>query len=70
MVCLQFLLEERSEVLFTENFALDKGGAMYVEDVSYDFIQILNRGCFLQYLSDNEDLPPNDWVNVAPKPRN
>lgn len=51
-----------SELTFHNNYALKRGGGMYVEYVSADFIfSILNRGCFFQYFSES-DTPPNQWV--------
>lgn len=45
--------------------AVDQGGGIYVEYTSSDFVlAILNRGCFIQYFTELNDLPPNEWVSV------
>ncbi len=52
-----------SDLTFQDNYALRRGGGLYVEYVSADFIfSILNRGCFIQYFSEI-DQPPNRWVS-------
>ena len=56
-------LYSSSALTFHDNYALRRGGGMYVEYVSADFIfSILNRGCFMQYYAEI-DQPPYKWVS-------
>jgi predicted outer membrane repeat protein len=56
-------LYANSILIFSNNYALNNGGGLYVEYITSDFIfSILNRGCFMQYEDLLEDVPPDQWA--------
>ena len=61
----QLLLYKDSSLTFVENYALRKGGGIYIEYVTTNLLvlAVLNRGCFIQYHSSSDN-PPNTWVNI------
>ena len=64
---LQVLLYENSSMRFEGNRASGSGAAIFVVYPSSNFVlPILNRGCFIQYFSENilTDLPPDQWVCI------
>ena len=60
---MQILLYGGSALTFSNNTALQEGGALYVKTTTSDSLfPVKNKNCFIQFYSNNDDIPPSQWV--------